>query len=193
MRAFFAIDIPAAYKQSLAAYQQALREQLANHYPAQHFKWVPPEKFHVTLQFLPQVKEEQLVKLLQAVETALTSLTPFYLQFGSVEWFPTHHQPTILSLPIFPQNEVLALATAVASGISAAGFAVEKRAFRGHLTLARIEHLSQLEKNTSPMLALTSLPPVFIEEITLFRSDLGARGALYTPLSALRLKHQHTV
>jgi 2'-5' RNA ligase len=65
------------------------------------------------------------------------------------------------------------------------GFAAEKRAFRPHVTLARLGHPA----NTTGWITSLSVPAesVSLEQLVLFRSELAKAGARYTRLAEVLL------
>ena len=69
-------------------------------------------------------------------------------------------------------------------GFVAAGFEPEKRGFRSHLTLGRVRG-----RELPDVAGVAPPPPTPFEvaEAVLFRSDLGPRGAKYTPLERIAL------
>src|SRR5205085_671714 len=104
-----------------------LKPYLKKKYKRNDFHWVKPGKIHLTLQFLAQVAEADLAKLLQQVHAELRQLEPFNLHLGAPEWFPSSHQPQVISLGAEPHAALAALSLAIGRGIRASGYSSEDR------------------------------------------------------------------
>ncbi|HSW71567.1 MAG TPA: RNA 2',3'-cyclic phosphodiesterase [Gammaproteobacteria bacterium] len=188
IRGFFAIDLPLVCKQQLAAAVATLKLPFKQAFQKQPdpFHWVKLQNLHLTLQFLGQVKEDELVKLLQQAQLELQGLKAFLLPLGSPEWFPSSSHPKVLSLAVPPLESLAALALALKKSASALSYPVEDRPFRGHITLARIHDLD----HPDPALLRTFLWPalsVFVKEVVFFRSDSEKGESIYTQLASLSL------
>ena len=147
-------------------------------------RFVRPEGLHVTLRFLGEIARDLVPEISRAVAASVGPLAPFAVRLGAVHGFPSPRRPRVLALDLAPEAPLTALAAAVERGVVAAGFAAEPRAFRAHVTLARVR------PGRSP--ALESVPgpaPEAFEArtVTLFESRLGEGGSVYTPLERMAL------
>jgi 2'-5' RNA ligase len=96
-------------------------------------KWVRPENLHITLAFLGDVSAERLGKVVRI--GAETCGSGFTLRLDRAEFWPRNG---IICLGASETPPALReLAGGLIERLGAAGFAMEKRAFRAHLTLAR--------------------------------------------------------
>lgn len=97
-------------------------------------RWSSPESWHVTLQFLGQTKEQQarcVAEKLAAVEAARVPVRLEGLGFferAGVFWAGVALTP-----------ELLALQQKVVAAMRGCGFVPEDRAYRPHITLARVK------------------------------------------------------
>jgi 2'-5' RNA ligase len=159
VRLFAAVDPSAEVRDSLlAALGDARDEQL---------RWVPTEQWHLTLAFYGEVAESKLDKLQEGLARAAERTAPFGIRFAGAGTFP--RQPTKARVFwIGLDGEVDALrrmADRCAGAGRRARIAMEDRAFRPHLTLARARHdavdvtelTSGMASYTSPWLPVTSL------------------------------------
>lgn len=188
IRVFFAVDLPTEQKEVLGKRMGALKKHLNPLMkPPSSFRWVRPESLHLTLQFLGEIKEEKIAGLLEREKQALEGLQAFQFNLGPLEWFPNSHRPTVLSLQATPQDALTKLAQALGDGALARGYVIEDRPFRPHITLARVENLNNPAPDILASFAWQELPPLFVKEVVLFRSDPGEGGPVYTRLETLKV------
>lgn len=125
-RLFFALWPEDSARLAAEAAIQRLRPLLAA-------RWVRPENLHVTLAFLGDVADERLGALRAAADSVQAS--GFTLSLDTLEHW---RKPQILCLSPFAAAPPLERLAADLSGrLRAAGFALDDRPFRAHLTLAR--------------------------------------------------------
>lgn len=176
MRLFIAIELPDAVKRALAG----LRLDIPG------ARWVPAEQVHLTLAFLGEVEEAVLGRL--AGELVRIQVTEFQLGFSGSSCFPDRRRPRVLWVGLEPEPHLTHLAAGVRAAVLACGISQEERPFSPHITLARLRlppprgcdaFLDQHQK--------LILPPVPVEEFTLFQSRLTPQGALHTPIRSFQL------
>lgn len=178
LRIFFAIDLPKETKDIL----QHLLKQLQSKHKHEQIRWSKPENLHITLQFLKQVKIEDIPTMVNQVREQLTGFKHFNLEIGSFELFPHPEHPRVLSLAVEPHDILVDLSMRIGKGVLASGYEIETRPFRGHLTLAKINKPLSLEDISS-----VQLNPFSVSEITLFQSEPSHQGSKYTPLASIDL------
>jgi 2'-5' RNA ligase len=164
-RLFFALWPDATTRQTLLATMEPLR-------PPLKAQWIRAANLHITLAFLGEVGAER-VGLVHAAADAV-QLPPVALQLDTL----THwRKPQILCLcPSTPAPSVEQLARHLAESLQAAGFALEKRPYRPHLTLAR--------KVTTWPADVSLAQPINwqAQEFVLVESTQDNRGTVYTVL-----------
>ena len=148
-------------------------------------RWVPAENWHVTVAFLGEVDERALVGLDAAVEPVAAAFRPFPVTLSRVDWFPSILKPRLLTLQVDANDALLTLQREVAGALRREGFHTENRAYRPHLTLAR---LKGARRRFNP----PALPPVSsiefqAEELILFESVTGGKASVYRPLQRFEL------
>lgn len=126
LRLFFALwpDEPTARR--LAELQRALR-------PVCPGRWLRPENLHVTLVFLGQVAARRLPELASLAERV--QCPPFALSLDRLRWW-RGNRLLCLAPEVTPAG-LSVLVADLSAALSAAGFELERRAYRAHLTLAR--------------------------------------------------------
>ena len=132
MRLFFAIELSDALRTAVdhaVAPLRAAEPELA---------WVRPEKLHLTMKFLGEVTEASLPRLASAAESVAVRHRRFEMTLGGVGAFPNFRRARVVWMGVEsdPRLELLHHDLELACGD--AGFEVEGRPFRPHITLARI-------------------------------------------------------
>jgi RNA 2',3'-cyclic 3'-phosphodiesterase len=103
-------------------------------------RWSPEDNLHITLLFLGDVEERELVTICRVAKAAATPFKPFRLTVAGLGCFPTPRRPKVLWAGVTEgQNEMQQIANALETPLMAAGcYRREERAFTPHVTLGRI-------------------------------------------------------
>ena len=91
LRAFIAIELPEAVKDSLAGLQQKLRA--GGETPS--VKWTDPAGIHLTLKFLGNVAAHKVAPITQAMAEAAQGVPPFQLRITQLGVFPSLASPRV--------------------------------------------------------------------------------------------------
>jgi RNA 2',3'-cyclic 3'-phosphodiesterase len=182
MRCFVAIDPAAEVRARLVALRHELAEAGAD------VRWARDEGLHCTLAFLGSVEETRLDLVQEALRAALEQRAAFSMRALGVGAFPSSSRARVVWVGL--ESEALAaLAETIGGALEPLGFAREKRPFRPHVTLGRVR-----SRHGWPALAALlrshendDLGASRIEEIVLYRSDLGPGGSRYTPVWTIAL------
>ncbi len=153
-------------------------------------RWTRPETWHLTLQFLGVWPADRLEVLKTALET-VCGQPAFTLTPGGIGGFPDLKSPRVLFLHMDDDGQAARLAGRVRAIVNDTWREgpQDNRAFRGHLTLARIRgRLPRSDVNLLQELKLDSLPPVFVEGFSLVASELRREGPRYTTLAYFALR-----
>jgi 2'-5' RNA ligase len=186
-RLFVAVPIPEVIAGRIGEVVDGVRAALGP--DGDRVRWVQMEGLHVTLRFIGPTPPGQVATLGDAVERAATAMTgPFEVRIGGAGAFPDAGRPRALWLGIRAGAEELGrLSDAVASELLAAGWALEDRAFRPHLTIARTDgvHVGA-EAGQRLVAAATDLDLAFeSDRVVLYRSHLGRGPARYETLRSV--------
>src|SRR5271157_5034376 len=127
MRLFVALDIDAAIRERVAAFRDEMRAL------APGVRWVGPETFHVTLQFLGETQKiEEIKRALAHVKAAPVTLT-----FRAAGFFPTPQRPRVFWVGIESEPELQTLVDDIGTALAPLGFKRDEGPYHPHLTLAR--------------------------------------------------------
>jgi 2'-5' RNA ligase len=153
-------------------------------------RWTRPETWHLTLQFLGDWPADRLAELKTALKAACDQ-PAFPLTPGRIGGFPDLKSPRVLFLHMDDDGEAARLAGRVRAIVNETWREgpQDNRAFRGHLTLARIRtRLAPSDINLLQELKLDGLSPVFVEGFSLVASELRREGPRYTTLAFYALR-----
>ena len=181
MRLFIALPLPAGVRERLEG-AQAVAHRLAL-----PLRLTRAEGLHLTLAFLGETPEDRVDALRGVIDEAARGVAPFRLELAGLGAFPSARRPRVLWVGLAGDlTELARLHAALSDRLADAGFRVEEREFRPHVTLGR----STGEWTTAQLEALGRLldAPVSAtgswsaDALHLMRSELRRDGARYTTL-----------
>jgi 2'-5' RNA ligase len=190
MRTFVAIQLDDALLKALGQLQDELKRAPV----ARLARWVSPSGIHLTLKFLGDVSSGRVPEITQAIERGCHSSAPFRVSLSAAGFFPNAHRLRVVWVGVDGDVEMLLqLQRAVESELNALGFALERRGFQPHLTLARMRDYArpaereEMAKRIN-MVQVDSHSEMQVREVHLIRSELRPTGAVYTSLAAVPLR-----
>ena len=180
-RIFCALDI-------LADVRQRMREHinsLIRTNPEVRASWTNPDNIHLTIKFLVNIAVARVPAISEAAAEASKVLKSFSLQIGSCGVFPSASHAKVLWIGVNDSSGMLSeLQQQLEIECEKRGFPVEERAFKPHLTLARLRGGNNTRSLVDAHLG-TDFPAqsVAVNELIVFRSELSNHGSKYTALS----------
>lgn len=129
-------------------------------------KWLPPQKLHVTLQYLGHPAPEVLEALVPKLEALAQGRAPFSLSVGGTGLFQTRRAPSVLWLGV--RGALSALAS-LQQAVAAAWGHPDDKPFVPHLTLARGRGPETLDEAARELAAFSSAVFV-VDAVTLYES-----------------------
>ena len=147
-------------------------------------RWVPLERWHVTLAFLGDVDQDRLPKLTEALDAVARGHEP--LRGLSLAGAGTFRGSLWLGMTAAERHSPAdRLARAIQRAMRSAGASVERRPWHAHLTVARwqpsVVHARQVARSVREALRDYAGPEFAIDRFTLWRSRLGPHPS-YTAL-----------
>ncbi|WP_231638660.1 RNA 2',3'-cyclic phosphodiesterase [Paenibacillus sp. JCM 10914] len=101
-------------------------------------KWVHPQDYHITLQFLGDTPTGRIPAITQALQDVAKGRRPFQLETQQVGVFGSATSPRILWAGVGGDlNALVTLQQSVVSAMAPFGFEPEERPYRPHITLGR--------------------------------------------------------
>ena len=184
MRAFVALNLPDADRQTLHEAARSIREAAG---PA---SWVAPGKLHLTLKFLGDVDEGRIPGIAVRLRALAAAHRPMALDIGGAGVFPNLRAPRIVWMGVGTDARLELLGHDIERAFEALGFPMEGRAFRPHITLGRLrEPLDAARRGAlqDALRASTIRRRILVRTVDLMASTLGAGGSSYRVLTAAPL------
>jgi len=180
-RVFCAIEIPENVSRQVAEHTWKLKAR----FPNAAASWSREGKFHLTLKFLGNVPQDRIELVSRAAAQATENSTHLLVKVAGTGVFPKHGPPRVLWIGMEDSRGKLGeLQMELERACEPLGFPREERPFHPHLTIARLRNpqgareLGLAHKNME-----FEAVEISVEELIVFRSELGREGSKYTALS----------
>lgn len=184
-RVFCAVELPAEVRARLEDHVRRLRKEV----PDAAASWSRVENIHLTLKFFGNVEVERIERISAAAERAVKESSTFQIGVGETGVFPRPSRPQVLWIGVIDQTGRLsALQEKFEKECAVEGFAKEDRAYKPHLTIARLRKPDGARQLAEAHLQIKFEPgEITVNEVVVFRSELSPKGSRYTPLSRHRV------
>ncbi len=178
------IGIKVQFNEALREVFNSLKHELAD----ERIKWVSPQNLHVTLHFLGETTEEQLVKVLKLISNKTSDFSGFTLKLNGLSFFRRQSSPSAVFFNLTEVDELVELVKNIKLGLSKLGFSVGQK-FKPHLTLGRINYLRDRSAFYDLMedFAETGCQLIKVDNIILYESILKPEGPVYKPVKVFPL------
>jgi 2'-5' RNA ligase len=188
-RLFIAVPFPSEAESEIASLVERVR---ADGVPGggRDVRWVRLDSLHLTLRFLGPTLEDRIEPAAEATRAAATASRPFDISIGGAGSFPSAGRPRALWLDVrVGQPELIALAASVDAALRDAGWAIDDKPLRAHLTLARADGVAAGAAIGARLVAAAADLHVTFRaaEIGLFESVTGGGPARYEPIEVATL------
>lgn len=178
-RIFIAINPPENIKDKLLEYRDKWRDMPA--------RWASKDNFHITLNFLGYISDEELIDVIKTVEQVALKHDSFSVKLNKICYGPDGKMPPRM---IWVEGERSEELSALKNDLDKALDTFENRGFSPHITLARIktwalqrmepEEISEINEDIDLNFSVNS--------IEVMESVLKRGGAEYTILESFNLK-----
>ncbi len=184
-RVFCAVELPAEVRARLRDHVRQLRANV----PDVAASWTRVENIHLTLKFFGDVEQKRLPNISVAASHAAEQFSPFMIDVGGTGVFPKPSRAQVLWIGVDdPSGQLSGLQKQLENQFAAVGFEKEGRAFKPHLTIARIRRPEGARQLAEAHMQIEFQPQqIGINEIVVFRSELSPQGSKYTALSRHQL------
>jgi len=185
VRTFLAIDLGEKVRDRMVS----LQEDLAIEAP--DVNWVEPKNMHLTLLFLGEVDQREVLDICRAAQGAVSAVPSFVISVEGAGCFPNPRRPRILWVGIGKGlPEVCEVHDAIETPLLDLGcYRREGRAYTPHVTLGR-------NRSEGPDDALVkalakhktwSAGETVVREVLVMSSELTSSGPLYTVMGRAKL------
>lgn len=184
-RIFIAIEISEEAWRAADGHIDTLRLE----YPYLRVGWERPEKLHLTIKFLGDIDEGQLVSLNEAVRRTASRVATAALRIGGRGIFPPGNRARVLWLGVEDiGGEFRRMYATLETECERHGFNTETRDFKPHLTIARLREPQQSAQLVQTHLQTYFEPVEFeVREIVIYESRLQPTGSIYSLVERYRL------
>ena len=180
VRTFLAIELSPPVKARVVALQESLAAAVPD------VKWVEPDNLHLTLLFLGEVDERDLLAVCRATQAAVADLPAFALSVEGVGAFPNARRPRVFWTGIGTgREEVKAVHDALEPPLLDLGcYRREERQYTPHITLGRAKG----DRPAEGFAAVLHQHPAWhggespVDEVCVMSSQLTPRGPVYAIL-----------
>lgn len=152
--------------------------------------WVDTNNLHLTLRFLGETSDEQVLKITGLLDDISQNYHCFQFNLKGIGFFKSKNQPRVLFLSVEKDLLIKKLTSEIEEMVVLLGFNREEKLFNPHLTLGRIKFLQN--KNAFYSLAGelkgAEIQAVTVSEIIYYQSVLSSAGAIYKPIHVIQLK-----
>ncbi len=187
IRSFLAIKLDIDTVRAISETQQRLSTACSE--SGMKISWVPPPNMHITIRFLGNITEPMIHALKDMLKPTVFKFKAFELEAKGLGAFPDVEKPRIVWAGIEDGTGILSqLHGAVSERLVSAGFQIDDKPFKSHVTLGRIKGgqtddlASCLAEEMSESWGTT-----IVKNIYCYRSDLNPKGAEYHILWRLPL------
>ena len=152
-----------------------------------HYRWEAKEKVHLTLKFIGEVKEELLQQIIDELDF-VKNYSAFDCIVSRFGFFFRDNEARILWCNLETDESIVSLVDELNDRLKKFDIEVEKRKFKGHLTLLRIK--DKVSEKFIKRFKEYSFDPIKFNanEIALIQSVLKPSGSEYKVLKIYELK-----
>ncbi|TWT48772.1 RNA 2',3'-cyclic phosphodiesterase [Botrimarina hoheduenensis] len=154
-------------------------------------RWVEEEQLHLTLLFLGDLDDREVVDACKHTEWTAAATPRFTLRLSGVGAFPDVHSPKALWLGVTEGADILhRLHDDLLADVGHLQTSRERSQFVPHLTLARLSRGGGISPHlpaTLTGLADYDAGVTRVRRLTVFASELSSAGPEYYPLAQCRL------
>lgn len=181
-RIFCAVELPDVVRARLEDHISRLRKEV----PDAAASWSRVENIHLTLKFFGNVEVKRIQRISEAAERVVKEFPAFQIGVGGTGVFPRASRPQVLWIGVNdPSRQLSALQEKFENECASEGFEKENRAYRPHLTIARLRRPEGARNLADAHLQMQFEPiDVELKELVVFRSELSPKGSRYTVISA---------
>ncbi|MBN1946758.1 MAG: RNA 2',3'-cyclic phosphodiesterase [Bradymonadales bacterium] len=180
MRMFIAFDLAIKVVEKLLLVQEDLHRPVsaAGATP----RWTEASNIHLTLKFLGEMEQNQIVSVSQVVRDVAGRHPIFEMETYGIGCFPGPRQPRIIwAGTTRGADETLAMQQDIEDGLAAVGIPREDRPFHPHVTIGRLKTRKGRVDLTTILEPYREMPfgPSQVKDMALFQSILSPKGAIY--------------
>lgn len=174
IRAFLSLNLEDSVKFRIAEIQKELHSKLGGHL----IKWENPEKFHLTVRFLGDVKENDVESLKDELEKLNWDFESLKFTSGGIGFFPNPRKPNVVFTGLDEEGTgSKKLVDNIDKVLSKFGIQPDKK-FVAHITLGRFRRENRKSVDEQELVKFEHFNVVF-DSFYLMQSVLDSKGSKY--------------
>jgi RNA 2',3'-cyclic 3'-phosphodiesterase len=184
VRLFVGLELDERVRMAAAAVTARLETRLAEVAPDFRARWIPDSNLHITVWFFGEIADDAASVLIEQLRAPLP-IASFELAIRGCGAFPRSGPPRVLWIGTAEGTAAMVGAyAALARRLDTLGYLPEAREYSPHLTMARVKDPGRAARAVRQALAddPADCGRTVVGALTLFRSRLSPRGAVYEPL-----------
>jgi 2'-5' RNA ligase len=184
IRAFIAVDVGEDVHNALDSALERLRRIDSQ------VRWVDPKNWHLTVKFLGDVEWRAVDGIAKALQEEAVKLPAFEFRVRGLFPFPPGRLPRIVAAGIEDSAKGLeSLNRTLEERMQALGIPPERRGFKAHLTLGRVQNPRGQDRLWSVLKKYVTddFGTALVEDAQLYQSELDPKGAQYSLLATAKL------
>ncbi|MCU0460964.1 MAG: RNA 2',3'-cyclic phosphodiesterase [Bacteroidales bacterium] len=152
--------------------------------------WTDPSNIHLTLAFLGDTEDELIKMVSIMLKQKCTGFGCFRFNLTGAGVFKNYRDPKVIWAGIESNEKLSQLNEKIMTGLKDAGFSLDERPFKPHLTLGRIKSIGHPDilKSALEKYQDVKIQEVEVKEVTLFESILKPAGPVYKSISEFSLE-----
>lgn len=185
MRLFLAINLDAGIRHAIVNATAPLRAA------ASSLSWVDESRVHLTLKFLGDQPEHAVESISRSLDQVAQRHRAFSIRIGEVGAFPNFRRARVVWMGIDRDPRLELLHHDIEVACETLGFELEGRAFRPHLTLARVKdrtEVDELRRLSKASKHVDFDAETGVQSIDLMQSNLDRSAPRYERLHAAALR-----
>jgi RNA 2',3'-cyclic 3'-phosphodiesterase len=188
MRLFVAIDIHGKIRDALSRLQQKLKNSV--NIRKGDVKWVEPENIHLTLKFLGEVKDENVIDVCNIVKGIAGKYNRFDLDVEKLGCFGGKIARVLWVGTSIGNDNLAKLAKNIDENLTIAGWGEKENDFAGHLTICRIKNQKAGEKLAAVCEDYKNFRAgtISVDSVLIYQSRLTPQGPVYSTVGNYKLQ-----
>lgn len=157
---------------------------------ASEANWVSEDNLHLSLKFFGEQPQEAPASIVSALAPVGASHQPFDLRVSGLGAFPNLRSPRVVWMGVQHDPRLELLHHDLEATCAANGYPLDARAFRPHITIARVRETMPLANARALALAARAVVYTGVQQVTalsLVESTLGPGGPRYTKVASIPL------
>ena len=153
-------------------------------------RWVNPGNFHITLRFIGDTPEGEIVKIKEILDRVVSDIATFNFGIQGIDLFRSIRHPRVLWMGMNNTHALIELKNKIDEFLNPLFNLPPNSSFSPHLTLGRMKRINNTEafRQLIANYREDRFLDMQVREVIFFESVLKREGAVYEILSLHKLK-----